>query len=162
MGDHTEAIQVDFDPDVISLKTLVERFWRGHSPIVSMRSVQYRSAIWYADEPQRQVINDIKNGVAKDYSAPIQTAVLPLGPFYRAEDYHQKYSLQRHGKLMKVFAEIYPEFRHFVDSTAAARLNGNALGSANKMSDQDWKQYGVLAQEMRKITGVQSTPGCST
>ena len=156
MGDHTEALQIDFDPAVVSLEEMVERFWRSHSPIVSMRSLQYRSAIWYADEHQRKVINDAKQKIAKDYSAPIQTAVLPLGPFYRAEDYHQKYSLQRHGKLMKVFAKIYPEFRHFVDSTAAARLNGNVLGSANKMVDQDWQQYGILADEMRRNAGVKN------
>ncbi len=152
MGDHTEAVQVDFDPEVLSLTKLVDRFWQSHSPIVSQRSVQYRSAIWYADAEQLHVINASKLKLAKDYAAPIQTTVAPLGPFYRAEDYHQKHGLQRNKELMEAFNEIYPEFRHFVDSTAAARLNGSLLSTASTLSDEQLQEYGDLAPIIRKLT----------
>jgi len=148
MGDHTEAVQVDFDPGVISLKALAELFWRSHSPTTSIRSLQYRSAIWYGDEEQRQMIDATKEAAAKQCASPIQTAVLPLQTFYRAEDYHQKFYLQRHKRLMATFDDLYPEFSHFVDATSATKLNGKVISDAGSLTPEQLNTYGVLAAEI--------------
>lgn len=58
----------------------------------------------------------------------LTTEVLPLDTFYLAEDYHQKYCLQRNQKVMQMFNGVYPNFADFVNSTAAARLNGFSAG----------------------------------
>jgi len=57
--------------------------------------------------------------------------VLPFTGFTRAEDYHQKYRLRRDPVLMKAFRELFPEERSFIDSTAAARVNGFLAGFGN-------------------------------
>ena len=58
----------------------------------------------------------------------IFTEILPAGHFYRAEDYHQKYLLQKRVELVQEYNAIYPNFTDLVDSTAAARVNGYVGG----------------------------------
>jgi len=58
----------------------------------------------------------------------VRTEVLPLNEFYRAEDYHQKYILNRRSEYARELARIYPRKKDFVDSTAVARLNGYVGG----------------------------------
>ena len=58
----------------------------------------------------------------------IQTEILPFGKFFLAEDYHQKYQLRRHRQLMNEFKAFYSRNIDFVNSTAAARVNGYVGG----------------------------------
>ena len=150
MGDHTESLQIDFDPAQISLTDLVGLFWRSHTPASPPRSAQYRTTIWYANDQQREAINAAKQELASRATGPIQTPVLPRDSFYRAEDYHQKYGLQRRSRIMAIFREIYPDFTDFVDSTAAARLNGDRLDRAANLSDEELESFGVLGDEIKK------------
>lgn len=159
MGDHTESLQIDFDPQQISLKQVVELFWQNHSPIHSVRSRQYMAAIWFADEEQHVAMDESAFARAEELSAPIQTPVLPGGEFYLAEDYHQKYRLQRSRPLMKLFSQLYPDFSDFVDSTAAARLNGDKLQIAGKLSAKELSQYGVLKDEILRSARSAGSPG---
>lgn len=77
--------------------------------------------------------------------------MLPLETFYNAEDYHQKYSLQRHHDLMKAFDHMYPNFNDFVDSTAAARLNGFAgRHGSQSLFDKEKESYGHDLAELEK------------
>jgi peptide-methionine (S)-S-oxide reductase len=95
---HAEAVQVTFDPRVISYHDLLTVFFAIHDPTTLNRQgadvgTQYRSAIFYRSEQQeavaRQVIQEI--GAAHLWDAPIVTEVKPFGEFYMAEDYHQEY-----------------------------------------------------------------------
>ncbi len=95
---HAEVVQIAFDPDVISLREILEVFFTIHDPTTLNRQgadvgPQYRSAIFYHTPEQRataeQVIADITQ--AGLWDAPIVTEVAPLGTFYPAEDYHQEY-----------------------------------------------------------------------
>lgn len=95
---HAEAAQIEFDPNVISFEKLLEVFWHTHDPTTLNRQgndvgTQYRSAIFYHDEKQREIADRSKRelenrGVYKD---PIVTEITPLKKFYVAEDYHKKY-----------------------------------------------------------------------
>jgi peptide-methionine (S)-S-oxide reductase len=152
MGDHTESLQVDFDPAQISFEQIVNLFCQKHSPTSPPRSRQYMSAIWHDGNSQREVIYSAREKLAEQSLGRIQTPVMSLDTFYLAEDYHQKYRLQRNAKLMDRFSLIYPRFVDFVNSTAAARLNGNALEQALTMSPEQLMQYGVLAELMREQT----------
>ncbi|HLG11800.1 MAG TPA: peptide-methionine (S)-S-oxide reductase MsrA [Dehalococcoidia bacterium] len=95
---HAEAIQVYFDPDVISYETLLEVFFQLHDPTTLNRQdadvgTQYRSAIYYENELQREAIEEAiaKVNEAGMYADPVVTEVSPLSQFYVAEDYHQNF-----------------------------------------------------------------------
>jgi peptide-methionine (S)-S-oxide reductase len=95
---HAEAIKIDFDPGQLSFRDLMTVFFATHDPTTLNRQgndagTQYRSAILYANEEQKQqaeaFIKELE--VAKTYKNPIVTTLEPLREFYPAEDYHQKF-----------------------------------------------------------------------
>ena len=97
---HTEAVRVVYDPAVISYDDLLKVFWEGHDPTQGMRQgndrgTQYRSAIYWTSEAQRDAAlasREVFAGrlAAAGYGA-ITTEIAEAGPFYWAEDYHQQY-----------------------------------------------------------------------
>ncbi len=96
--DHLEAVQVHYDPSVISYEGLLEAFWRMFDPTDAGgsfvdRGHQYSSAIWYHDDAQRSAAEASKAALAASgrYDRPIVTPILPATTFYRAEAYHQDY-----------------------------------------------------------------------
>ena len=99
MGDHTEATQVDFDPTVVSFDELLAIIWRSHNPFGGKGSCQYKSAVWYdpAAPAQRAAVEASAAALAKAKGVPVTTCVEPLGPFYLAEEYHQKYIAKQGG-----------------------------------------------------------------
>lgn len=95
---HVEAVQVIYDPSRITYEDLLHVFWRHVDPTdpggqFVDRGSQYRSAIFYADENERQLAEASKKKLADSgpFTKPIATDILPLGTFYKAEDYHQDY-----------------------------------------------------------------------
>lgn len=95
---HAEAVQVKFDPAVISYGQLVEVFFRLHDPTTLNQQgpdvgEQYRSAIFYHSESQKEIAEKImeKFKSKKVYENPIVTEILPLIKFNKAEKYHQDY-----------------------------------------------------------------------
>jgi peptide-methionine (S)-S-oxide reductase len=123
LGDHTESIQVDYDPTVVSYDQLLGVFWGEHDPCAASHSRQYRSAIFHATDEERRAAEASRARRGKELGEEIVTAIEPLVAFTRAEDYHQKYSLRRHRSVLESLASLYPTDRELVDSTAAARLN---------------------------------------
>lgn len=124
LGDHSEAIQIDFDPAVISYGDLLDVFWESHNPSRSSWSPQYASFVFTQDEEQERLARES----AADLGTEVATGIKPLDRFWRAEDYHQKYRLRNSGSVMQVLAPLYLSDREFVDSTVAARLNGLLAG----------------------------------
>ncbi len=95
---HAEAVQVTFDPGVISFEQLLEVFFELHDPTTPDRQgydvgTQYRSAVYYHDETQKQTIERVIADInAKGtYQNKIVTEVAPFQAFYTAEDYHQNF-----------------------------------------------------------------------
>ena len=100
---HAEAVQVEYDPNEISYDKLLKIFWENHDPTTLNRQgpdvgSQYRSAVFYHNESQKQEAEKSKEELEKSgrYQKPIVTEVAPAPEFYKAEDYHQKY-FQKHG-----------------------------------------------------------------
>jgi peptide methionine sulfoxide reductase msrA/msrB len=96
---HVEAIQVYYDPQVVSYQQLLDYFWRHINPTDAGgqfvdRGPQYRSAIFYHNEEQQRLAEESKAALAASgrFKAPIVTEILPATKFYPAEDYHQGYS----------------------------------------------------------------------
>jgi peptide-methionine (S)-S-oxide reductase len=95
---HAEALEITFDPSVVSYKKLVELFWRVHDPTQVNRQgpdvgTQYRSAIFFHTPEQKQTAEAVKNylELSKKYKRPIATEITPAATFWRAEEYHQRY-----------------------------------------------------------------------
>lgn len=95
---HVEAVQVIYDPTQITYENLLDVFWRHVDPTdpggqFVDRGSQYRSAIFYANEKERQLAEASKKRLSDSgpFTKPIVTDILPLGSFYTAEDYHQDY-----------------------------------------------------------------------
>ena len=95
---HAEAVRVLYDPDEVSYTTLVEVFFGSHDPTTLNRQgpdvgPQYRSAIFYRNDQEKQVAGAIKDKLDKagKFSNPIVTEITAFSFFYVAEDYHQNY-----------------------------------------------------------------------
>ena len=124
LGNHTESIQVVYDPAVISYRQLLDVFWDSHNPTARPWSRQYKSIIFYHDDKQQNTALDAKRQREYSLNRKIHTEVRPFSAFYPAEDYHQKYYLQNEPDVFSEYAAIYPDFNQIVASTAAARVNG--------------------------------------
>jgi peptide-methionine (S)-S-oxide reductase len=97
---HAEAVLVVYDPAKVSYEQLLKVFWESHDPTQGMRQgndvgTQYRSAIYYADDAQREAAERSKKAFQEVLSGArygeITTEIAPAGSFYYAEDYHQQY-----------------------------------------------------------------------
>src|SRR6266699_2507748 len=93
-----EAIQLTFDPSIISYDKLLEIFWHTHDPTTLNRQgndvgTQYRSAIFYNNDEQKQIALASKAALEKSgsYKKPVVTEIVPFTNFYPAEDYHTDY-----------------------------------------------------------------------
>jgi len=92
---HAEAVEIIYDPEVISFETLVDVYF-GSQNITQVngqgpdRGSQYRSIIFYQNDMQKQIILDKIDELMKDYS-PVAAEVMPFEKFWEAEDYHQDY-----------------------------------------------------------------------
>jgi peptide-methionine (S)-S-oxide reductase len=95
---HAEAVEVEFNPDEISYEKLLDIFWHNHNPTTLNRQGpdignQYRSAIFYHNEIQKEIAEKSKQSLdsSKSFPDPIVTQIIPAPKFYKAEEYHQKY-----------------------------------------------------------------------
>jgi peptide-methionine (S)-S-oxide reductase len=132
---------VDYDPAVISFEKLLDVFWDSHNPYAPSMSRQYMSIIFFHDDEQKRLaIASMEVEETRTKRRPF-TEILPLTKFYLAEDYHQKYRLQSERDLMMEFGAMYPLKADFVNSTAAARVNGYLAG------------YGKLEEAMNELPG---------
>ena len=95
---HVEAVQVIFDPEIVSYDKLLDLFWELHNPTAPGKdsetlSSQYRSMIFYHNQRQRRIAADSKKEKqdAGYFKREIVTEILPVTRFYRAKEYHQQY-----------------------------------------------------------------------
>ena len=102
---HAEVVEVAYDPARVTYQQLLDAFWKMHDPTTRDRQgpdvgSQYRSVIFYHDDEQKRLAEASKaaQDASKLYRGPIVTLVQPAGPFYEAEDYHQRY-LEKRGMV---------------------------------------------------------------
>ncbi len=95
---HAEAVQITFDPQIISFRELLQVFFTIHDPTTLNRQgadvgTQYRSVIFYHTPEQKSIAQEVIAELekAKVWDAPIVTALTPFEAFYPAEEYHQEY-----------------------------------------------------------------------
>jgi methionine-S-sulfoxide reductase len=136
IGDHAETIQIEYDPTQISYADLLDLFWNSHTPTTRPWSRQYAYVIFYHNDDQKRQAEESLERMAAQTGEPIFTEIVPFSDFYLAEDYHQKYRLQQVPELLSEFRAIYADGTDFINSTAAARVNGYVGGHGTLASLQ--------------------------
>ncbi len=99
---HAEVVQVEFDPNIVSYRDLLDVFWANHDPTTPNRQgpdvgTQYRSVVLYHNDEQRVAAEETKEklNTSGKFRRPIVTQIEPAPQFYRAEEYHQRYLEKR-------------------------------------------------------------------
>jgi peptide-methionine (S)-S-oxide reductase len=135
MGDHTETLQIDFDPEAVSYEDLLRVFWESHDASREAWSSQYMSIILAHDRDQLRAAEKSARHLVERFGRPVHTRIELLEGFIWAEDYHQKYYVKNVRVVAAELAAVYPGPRDLVNSKAAARLNGYAggYGSATRL-----------------------------
>lgn len=126
---YAEAIQITFDPQIISYETLLLIFFKTHDPTTLNRQgndigTQYRSAVFYHSAEQKEVAEKMISLLEEQlvYSQPILTEIKPATKFYPAEEYHQNYYYDNLSKPYCMFviqpklAKFAAEFQNFIKS----------------------------------------------
>jgi len=130
LGDHTETMQVEYDPQQTDYTELLHLFWHNHDP-TARNSPQYMSAIFYHDDEQKRLAEETMSEHQAKVARPITTKILSAETFYNAEDYHQKYLLRRNSRIFNSLNLTDPQV---ITSHVAARLNGYVNGHG-RMAD---------------------------
>ncbi len=144
LGNHTETVQLDYDPTRISYAHLLDVFWHSHNPTVAKYKPQYISLILTHDDTQRQLAEQTAAQQASERGKPVVTEIKPLHTFFIAEDYHQKYALRQFPDVLHEFTAIYPRPDDFTNSTAVARANAYANGfGTREVFDAELEDYGL-------------------
>jgi len=155
LGDHSESIQIDFDPSRISYRELLEIFWKSHDPTRGSWSRQYRQAIFYHNELQRKVAMESRNKLASETKERIATEIEPYAGFYLAEDYHQKHSLRAYPEIMRGFGAMFPDVKSLINSTAVTRVNGYLGGNGSCDSlKAEIESFGLSKRAKETLTSV--------
>jgi peptide-methionine (S)-S-oxide reductase len=124
LGDHSEAIQVEYDPTVVSFADLVDVAVANHDPRRQPRKSQYQSVLFFDLADEREAIETR----LAEIPVTVETRVEPLDSFHLAEDYHQKYNLRSDAARLAAFEAAGYDDAAIRDSSAAARLNAAVAG----------------------------------
>lgn len=157
MGDHTESLEIDYDPTVVSLVELLTMFWQHHNAwrINDYRGRQYLSLLLYRNGQQLDQIQSLKQNLERQLEEEIVTEINPYHHFYIAEDRHQKYYLKRFPNAYMPILQYYQTEQAFIDSTLVARLNGMAKGFGSytelKRSVRFWGLSEIEEQNVNEL-----------
>ena len=95
--DHTEALLIEFNPEVVSYEDLLISWSKMHSPTNTHSKCQYRAAVWYLSRDQKAEAEGVLDGMRSMARAEVTSKVEPVTRFYKAEEYHQNFMLKQGG-----------------------------------------------------------------
>ena len=150
LGDHSESIQIDYDPERISYQELLDVFWSSHHPTTRPWLRQYASIIFYHNAEQNRLALESKRQAEAKRGQAMVTEIVPFEKFYLAEDYHQKYYLRSARDLYDAFRVLYPDEEEFVNSTVIARVNGYLGGQGSPAALQELLDNVPLSEEVKQ------------
>ncbi|MCC9135690.1 peptide-methionine (S)-S-oxide reductase MsrA [Pontibacter silvestris] len=146
LADHIETVQIDYDPAVTEYRALLNIFFSSHKATQEAWKRQYMSAVFFHNREQEGLVYQAKKNLEAQSGSKVYTTIYPYRQFYLAEDRHQKYKLQRRLTLMREFRSMYPDMMSFINSTAAARVNGYLYGYGNRERlQQEINSFGLSA-----------------
>jgi peptide-methionine (S)-S-oxide reductase len=152
IGDHTECVQIDYDPATLTYEQVLDRIWAGHNPCFGTGIRQYQSAIFYETDAKRKAIEAGRDRMEAQLGKAVKTQILRLTDFTLAEDYHQKYELRCTEGLIEEFRALYPDAADFRNSTAAARVNGYIAGKGTRAQlEAEIGRLGLSDEGMKRL-----------
>jgi methionine-S-sulfoxide reductase len=155
IGSHSETIQIDYDPQIVSYEELLDVFWAANSAYLSPSSRQYNSIIFYHDEEQKKLAQESYEKRRAERPSTIFTEIIPYAEFNLAELYHQKYYLQVEQRLMKDALSNLDDFEGFMFSTTAARLNGYVGGYGDPaILEKELESYRLSDEGEKILRGI--------
>jgi len=125
IGDHTETVQIEYDPSKTTYEKLLQLFWDNHSPTYKS-SLQYKSGIWFHNKEQEIAALKSKEFEETKTKKKMYTVIEPASIFTNAEGYHQKFKLTRHTEITDALQLSEDEM---IESSVASRLNGYLGGN---------------------------------
>lgn len=129
MGDHTECLQIDFDPNHITFDEIACHFWNSHnSNRGNYKGRQYLSIFIYHDNNQKEVLDKIKQEIQDTNLQEVGSEIAPYVQFTLAEERHQKYYLKRYSNATQKLREHFLTEEAFTNATLVARLNSFVKG----------------------------------
>ena len=151
---------MEFDPAQVSYAELLDVFWQSHDPGYDAYLRQYRNAVLFMNDAQRQQAEASLTYIKDEYRGEVATVVEAAGEFYPAEDYHQKYLVRKAKGILQEFQAIYPDQESLVASTAVARVNGY-LGCNGQPEElkKELPRLG-LSRQMQELLVVHMTSSC--
>lgn len=146
---HAEVCRIEYDPSIVSVEKILEVFWTTHDPTTLNAQgpdfgTQYRSAIFYHTEEQRQTAEQFRATLNERmvFGAPVVTEIVPASVFYRAEEYHQDY-FANNPKQAYCRAQILPKmkklkklFADFLKENEGEKAGDSSAGSTQPPSDR--------------------------
>lgn len=157
LGDHTEAVQVEFDPKRITFARLLDVFWQDHDACGAARATQYKAILFVGSDEQRRVAEASAGRIALQRGRAITTELVPLTTFWPAEDYHQKYALRSEHPLVDNVRALFASEAAFRDSELAAKLNAYCAGDLSRQGlDAALAEIGYAAVGDGAVTSVRS------
>lgn len=143
---HLESVEVTYDPSKVTYDRLLQVFWHQIDPTdadgqFADRGSQYHTAIFYHNEAQRVAAENSKSELAKTgkFDKPIVTRILPAGPFYRAEEYHQNY-WQRNAVRYKIY-RLYSGRTRFLKDKWGTDTWGEGQQLAADPKPGEWRHF---------------------
>lgn len=155
LGDHTETLQIDYDPERISYEKLLELYWSEHDPASRAWSTQYKAVVFYHDNEQKRLAEESRERLAAKLKRRVFTEVIPFRRFFPAEAYHQKYYLRQDRGLLQELQRYYSIDAELMNSTAAARVNGylGRFGTAEGLK-AEIDRLGLSEDGRRKLLDI--------
>ena len=127
IGDHTEVLQVDYDPEKVSFTDLVDQAFEQHAPLNRPKKRQYQNIIFTATDRQEEQLDRYLETNGYDRES-IETRLESLESFHLAETYHQKFNLRGKRWITDPFSEAGYDDADIRESPAAAKLNAHVAG----------------------------------
>ena len=145
-------MRIDFDPQVISYRQLLDIFWASHEPGLDAWNRQYRNAVFVLTPEQQALAEQSRDGLRGRLKRPVLTAIEPAKTFFVAENYHQKYLLRRAESLFTDLHSRYASEADLLFSTPATRINGY-LGCNGDLSalESEVDSFGLSEGGRRKL-----------
>ena len=134
LGDHTEVLQVEFNPDTVTYRDILQLVFESHNPRRQTGKTQYQNVVLAATASQRTAIDEFLTTQGLTVGGT-ETRIERLSRFYPAEEYHQKYKLQSASSFMDVFEAAGYSDVEFRESPIAAKLNAYVAGHDVGISD---------------------------
>ncbi|MFW6270460.1 MAG: peptide-methionine (R)-S-oxide reductase MsrB [Bacillota bacterium] len=131
LGSHSETVRITYDPEIISFKEILTKFWDEHNPFSEAYSEQYKSIIFYNDNQQEDVAREFLEEKKEQNSKTIYTELKQMNNFTEAEDYHQNYQLGKNRKLKQYREKLINAGEKLTYSRIMTKLNAYSAGQMN-------------------------------